>query len=103
MFWLKQTIGSDNAVTEISASDKLESFRAQQDGYLGASFAPISAFGEHGAVVHYSATPGSNASLHEGGMLLTDTGGHYWKDQRILPAQLLSARYHREKKRISPL
>lgn len=79
MFWLKQTIGSDNAVTEISASDKLESFRAQQDGYLGASFAPISAFGEHGAVVHYSATPGSNASLHEGGMLLTDTGGHYWE------------------------
>ena len=69
----------DDIVTEISASDKLESFRAQQEGYLGASFAPISAFGEHGAIVHYSAAPESGATLHKGGMLLTDTGGHYWE------------------------
>ena len=79
MFWLKHTAESDDDVTEISASDKLESFRAQQEGYLGASFAPISAFGEHGAIVHYSATSESNATLHKGGMLLTDTGGHYWE------------------------
>ena len=79
MFWLKHATGSDETVTEISASDKLESFRAKQEGYLGASFAPISAFGEHGAIVHYSATPESSASLHKGGMLLTDTGGHYWE------------------------
>ena len=79
MFWLKHAAGSDDIVTEISASDKLESFRAQQEGYLGASFAPISAFGEHGAIVHYSATPESGATLHKGGMLLTDTGGHYWE------------------------
>lgn len=79
MFWLKHTAGPDDAVTEISASDKLESFRAQQEGYLGASFAPISAFGEHGAIVHYSAAPESSAVLRRGGMLLTDTGGHYWE------------------------
>ena len=79
MFWLKHASGSDDIVTEISASDKLESFRAQQEGYLGASFAPISAFGEHGAIVHYSATPESGVTLHKGGMLLTDTGGHYWE------------------------
>ena len=79
MFWLKHAAGSDDIVTEISASDKLESFRAQQEGYLGASFAPISAFGEHGAIVHYSATPESGVTLHKGGMLLTDTGGHYWE------------------------
>ena len=79
MFWLKHAAGSDDIVTEISASDKLESFRAQQEGYLGASFAPISAFGEHGAIVHYSATPESGATLHKGGILLTDTGGHYWE------------------------
>ena len=77
MYWLKHVTETDEAVTEISASDKLESFRAQQDGYLGASFAPISAFKEHGAIVHYSATPESNAALGKGGMLLTDTGGHY--------------------------
>ena len=77
MYWLKHVMETDEPVTEISASDKLESFRAQQDGYLGPSFAPISAFKEHGAIVHYSAAPASNASLRKGGMLLTDTGGHY--------------------------
>ncbi len=67
------------AVTEISAAAKLEEFRAQQDGYLMASFAPISAFAEHGAIVHYSATKESDAVLSSGRMLLTDTGGHYWE------------------------
>ena len=79
MCWLKHVTETSETVTEISASDKLESFRAQQDGYLGASFAPISAFKEHGAIVHYSATAESNAILRKGGMLLTDTGGHYWE------------------------
>lgn len=77
MYWLKKAVSSGKAVTEISASDRLESFRAQQNGYLGASFAPISAFAEHGAIVHYSADRKSNSVLKEGKMLLTDTGGHY--------------------------
>lgn len=77
MFWLKNTIGTEKTVTEITASDKLESFRSEQDGYLEASFAPISAFAEHGAIVHYSADEKSNAVLRQGKMLLTDTGGHY--------------------------
>lgn len=76
MYWIKTQIGKSK-ITEISASEKLESFRAEQDGYLGASFAPISAFAEHGAIVHYSASPETDSVLHEGKMLLTDTGGHY--------------------------
>ncbi len=70
---------ADEAVTEISASKKLEQFRSMQDGYLMASFAPISAFAEHGAIVHYSADKESDAVLSYGKMLLTDTGGHYWE------------------------
>lgn len=91
MYWLKTAAGeaaqSDDgvlkdsltgaALTEIAASDKLETFRAEEEGYLGASFAPISAFGEHGAIVHYSAVPATDAVLTKGEMLLTDTGGHY--------------------------
>ena len=68
---------TNTPLTEISASDKLEAFRAEQEGYLGAGFAPISAFGSHGAIVHYSASPESDAVLTRGKMLLTDTGGHY--------------------------
>ena len=76
MHWLKKNIGKLE-ITEISAADKLESFRAEQNGYLEASFEPISAYGEHGAIVHYSATKESNAILKKGKLLLTDTGGHY--------------------------
>lgn len=91
MYWLKTASASggqpDNGIikdpqsntplTEISVSDKLEEFRAGEEGYLGASFAPISAFGSHGAIVHYSASPSTDATLAKGKMLLTDTGGHY--------------------------
>ena len=68
-----------SVVTEISAAEKLEEFRSEQDGYISASFAPISAFAEHGAIVHYSASEESDAELFTGRMLLTDTGGHYWE------------------------
>lgn len=76
MYWLKHAIDTEQ-ITEISASEKLESFRQEQDGYVEASFAPISAFADHGAIVHYSADEESNAVLKAGSLLLMDTGGHY--------------------------
>lgn len=76
MYWLKNAIGKEE-ITEISAAEKLEEFRAQQEGYMGASFAPICAFGEHGAIIHYSATEASNIALKPGKLFLSDTGGHY--------------------------
>lgn len=76
MYWLKHITENDH-ITEISASGKLEEFRALQEDYLGPSFAPISAYGEHGAIVHYSAVPDTDAELKPGKFLLTDTGGHY--------------------------
>ena len=78
MYWLKKNIGKI-PMTEMSASDKLEEFRAEQEGYLGASFAPISAFADHGAVIHYSATEETDVKLEKGKLFLTDTGGHYWE------------------------
>ena len=74
--WLKSAVKSEK-VTEISAAEKLEEFRKLGENYLGQSFAPIMAYGEHGAVVHYSATDETNAVLEPRGMLLSDTGGHY--------------------------
>ena len=76
MYWLKHSIGKEE-ITEISAAERLEAFRKQGEGYLGQSFAPIMAYGAHGAVVHYSADEQSNASLLPRGLLLSDTGGHY--------------------------
>lgn len=76
MYWLKHR-GEDTELTEISAAEKMESFRRQQPGYIEPSFAPISAYGEHGAIVHYSATPETNSKVEPKGLLLMDTGGQY--------------------------
>lgn len=76
MYWLKCAIGHEK-ITEISAAKKLEEFRKMGEGYLWQSFEPIMAYGEHGAIVHYSATEETNAELQPRGLLLSDTGGHY--------------------------
>lgn len=76
MRWLKTAVQSEK-ITEIFAAEKLEEFRKQGADYLGQSFEPIMAYGEHGAIVHYSATEETNAVLKPRGLLLSDTGGHY--------------------------
>lgn len=76
MKWLKDHVGKE-PITEISAAEKLEQFRAEQEHYLGPSFAPIFGYGPHGAIVHYSATTESDAAVEPQGLLLSDTGGHY--------------------------
>ena len=76
MYWLKKNIGRVE-ITELSASARLEGLRAEQEHFLGPSFGPISAYGEHWAIVHYSADEKSNVPLKEGKLFMTDTGGHY--------------------------
>lgn len=70
--WLEQ----QRSVTEIEAQDYLETCRQQIDLYKGDSFATISGFGPHGAVVHYRSTPETNIPITEG-MYLLDSGGQY--------------------------
>jgi len=76
MYWLKTNIGKVE-ISEISASDYLEERRKEQEHYLDLSFDTISAYGPHGAMMHYSATKESNAVLKPEGFLLVDSGGHY--------------------------
>ncbi|MCI9614851.1 MAG: aminopeptidase P family protein [Dorea sp.] len=76
MCWLKKNIGKTE-ITEISAAKKLDSFRREQEGYLWQSFEPICGSGEHGAIVHYAATPETNVPVTTNGLFLTDTGGGY--------------------------
>lgn len=78
MFWLKKNMGNTK-ITELSVAKKMDDFRREQTGYLGQSFEPICGYGAHGAIVHYSATPDTNASIVSGNLLLTDTGGAYYE------------------------
>lgn len=78
MYWLKDNIGKI-PMTEISASDYLEQRRREQEGFVELSFHTISAYGPNAAMMHYSATPESNAELKPEGFLLVDSGGHYYE------------------------
>ena len=78
MYWLKKNIGKMK-ITEISASDYLGELRKQIDTYLDLSFDTISAYKEHAAMMHYSATPETDVELKPEGMLLVDSGGQYYE------------------------
>lgn len=75
MYWLKKNVGKET-ITEISASDYLKKLRIAQ-GAMQLSFNTISAYKEHAAMMHYSATEESNVELKTEGMLLVDSGGQY--------------------------
>lgn len=77
IYWLKKNVPLGN-VSEISAAEKLVEFRAQMDGFLEQSFAPIFGYREHGAIIHYSATEETNVVMEDKGMCLIDTGAHYY-------------------------
>lgn len=78
MYWLKNNVGK-KTITEISAAEKIEEYRKEKEGYLGASFEPIVSYGAHGAIVHYSATEETDIELKPESFLLCDTGGQYYE------------------------
>jgi Xaa-Pro aminopeptidase len=74
LFWVRDAGGKE---TEISASEKLESLRAEGDLWRGVSFPSISGAGEHGAIMHYRVTPESNRPINHNEVYLIDSGGQY--------------------------
>lgn len=76
LYWLDSNLGKEE-ISEISASNKLESFRAEQELFKGVSFGTIAGYKEHAAMMHYSATPESDYKLKKEGMFLVDSGGQY--------------------------
>lgn len=78
MYWMKNNVGKEK-MTEISAAEKLDSFRKEQEGYLWQSFEPICAYKEHAAMTHYSSTPETDVEIHAEQLFLNDTGGNYYE------------------------
>ena len=74
--WLEEAVPSGKE-TELSVDRKLHEFRAAQPLYMGESFDTIAGYKEHGAIVHYSATPESDVPLQPKGFLLLDSGAQY--------------------------
>ena len=74
--WL-QTAVSKGQETEISVAEKLTALRAEQPLFRGISFDTIAGYESHGAIVHYEATPETDAPLKPHGFLLLDSGAQY--------------------------
>lgn len=74
--WLEEAVHAGRE-TEISIDRKLHAFRAEQPLYMGESFDTIAGYKAHGAIVHYEATPETDAALKPEGFLLLDSGAQY--------------------------
>ncbi len=74
--WLEKAV-PQGGETEMSVTRKLHNFRAEQPLYMGDSFDTIAGYGPHAAIVHYEATPETDAPLQPRGFLLLDSGAQY--------------------------
>ena len=74
--WLKPAVEAGGQ-TEMSVDEKLTSLRAEQPLFRGVSFDTIAGYQAHGAIVHYEATPETDAELKPEGLLLLDSGAQY--------------------------
>ncbi|MBR6286891.1 MAG: M24 family metallopeptidase, partial [Bacteroidaceae bacterium] len=74
--WLLPAV-AEGGQTEMSIDRKLTALRAEQPLFHGISFDTIAGYGAHGAIVHYEATPETDAPLAPEGLLLLDSGAQY--------------------------
>ena len=78
MKWLKENVGKIR-ITEMSAAEKLDEFRMEMGNFIRPSFEPISSYGEHCALMHYTSSPETDVELKEGNVFLTDTGAGFYE------------------------
>lgn len=76
LHWLEGAVDSRD-LTEISIAQRLASFREDEPTLVGTSFETISAYGGHGAIVHYRVTSESDVPVLPEGLFLIDSGGQY--------------------------
>lgn len=74
--WLKPAVAAGGQ-TEMSIDQKLTALRAEQPLFRDVSFDTIAGYQSHGAIVHYEATPATDAPLKSEGFLLIDSGAQY--------------------------
>lgn len=74
---IEATMAAGEHLTEIEVGDILLRNRRQGERFFDLSFETIAGFGPHGAIVHYSATPESDATLTPDNLLLIDSGANY--------------------------
>ena len=77
--WLFEALENGEQLTEWSCSEKLHSFRAQQENFFSDSFTAIIAYRDNAAMMHYAPQPDNCATLKREHLLLNDSGGQYFE------------------------
>lgn len=75
---IEKRLSNGEKLSEIEVGNLAAQYRSESDLYFDDSFDPIAGFGAHGAIVHYSATDDSNATLTPDNMFLLDSGAQYF-------------------------
>ena len=76
LHWVS-TEAANGSVTELSAADRLQAFRAEGGLLKDLSFDTISGAGPNGAVVHYRVSEETSRTLEPNSVYLVDSGGQY--------------------------
>ncbi|KAI9483859.1 MAG: peptidase M24, structural domain-containing protein [Benjaminiella poitrasii] len=75
--WLEGKLLSGVKLSEVEGADRLEQFRAEQERYVGLSFATISSTGSNGAIIHYKPEKETCKIIDPAQIYLCDSGGQY--------------------------
>ncbi|MGB4960761.1 MAG: aminopeptidase family protein P, partial [Saprospiraceae bacterium] len=76
-YWLEQTLGKGDHISEVDVANKLAEHRSEQKYYQGESFGAIVGYKGNGAIIHYHPEPETCKTIHPEGILLVDSGGQY--------------------------
>ena len=76
LHWLKPAVEAGGQ-TEMSLDEMLTGLRAEQPLFKGISFDTIVGYEQHGAIVHYEATPETDVAVEPCGLVLIDSGAQY--------------------------
>ncbi|MCT9164957.1 aminopeptidase P family protein [Acinetobacter baumannii] len=75
--WLEKALHQSPRISELTIDEKITTFRAQQESFIGPSFSTIAGFNANGALPHYRATEEHYSFIEGDGLLLIDSGGQY--------------------------
>lgn len=74
---IERRLADGTKTTEMDVAEILTRHRSKQPLYFDDSFDTIAGYADHGAIVHYSATPETDYTLQPANLLLIDSGAQY--------------------------
>jgi len=100
--WLDATLADPQRapLTELGVDTQLTACRARRANFVSPSFGTIAGYNAHGAIMHYHAQAGSEATIEGDGLLLIDSGGQYLGGTtditRVVPVGEITAVHKRD-------